>query len=85
MSPLVTFIVLFICFILIRHLYQAFKRIKALEAEVVDLQKNINEHLDMTISMGEIINKLLDISGDHDAELMALRVKNLTAKLKDSK
>lgn len=85
MSPLAFFIVLFICFILIRHMYQAFKRIKALEAEVVDLQKNINDHLDMTISMGEIINKLLDISGDHDAELMALRVKNLTAKLKDSK
>lgn len=83
MSPLVTFIVLFICFILIRHMYQAFKRIKALEAEVVDLQKNMADHLDMTISLSDIVNKLLDISGDHDTELMRLRINNLTSKLKE--
>lgn len=83
MSPLITFIVLFICFELIRRLFQAFKRIKALEAETLELQKHINDHLDMTIAMAETVNKLLDISGDHDAELMALRVKHLTAKLKE--
>jgi hypothetical protein len=83
MSPLATFIVLFICFALIRHMVKAFKRIKALEAEVVDLQKNMNDHLDTTISLSDIVNKLLDISGDHDTELMRLRIQNLTSKLKE--
>lgn len=83
MSPLVTFIVLFICFVLIRHMYQAFQRIKALEAETLELQKHINDILDMTIEVTETVNQLLDISGEHGLELMSLRVKDLTAKLKE--
>ena len=82
MSPLATFIVLVICFELIRHLYRAFKRIRALEADLLETQKNLNDHLDITQELSRVVYKILDISGDHDTELMALRAR--THKLKES-
>jgi hypothetical protein len=75
MSPLVTFVVLVMCFELIRHLVRAVKRIKALEAEVVDLQKNQNEMLDEMISLSDIVKRNHDLLEGHEKEMLMFRSK----------
>lgn len=75
MSPLITFIVLFICFILIRHLYQAFKRIKALEERVTNLEKGLSDTLDQMSTMTEIMQRNNDLLDGHDKELLVMRSK----------
>ena len=75
MSPLVTFIVLFICFELIRHLVRAFKRIRALEGRVTDLEKGLSDTLDQMSTMTEILQRNNDLLDGHDKELFNMRNK----------
>lgn len=75
MSPLITFIVLFICFELIRRLFQAFKRIKALEERVTNLEKGLSDTLDQMSTMTEIMQRNNDLLDGHDKELLVMRSK----------
>ena len=75
MSTLVTFIVLFICFELIRHLVRAFKRIEALEGRVTDLEKGLSDTLDQMSTMTEILQRNNDLLDGHDKELLVMRSK----------
>ena len=75
MSPLVTFIVLFICFELIRRLFGAFKRIEALEGRVTDLEKGLSDTLDQMSTMTEIMQRNTDLLDGHDKELLVMRSK----------
>ena len=75
MSPLVTFIVLFICFELIRHLVRAFERIRALEGRLKDLEKGLSDTLDQMSTMTEILQRNTDLLDGHDKELFNMRNK----------
>ena len=75
MSTLVTFIVLFICFELIRRLFRAFKRIEALEGRVTDLEKGLSDTLDQMSTMTEIMQRNTDLLDGHDKELLVMRSK----------
>jgi len=75
MSPLVTFIVLFICFELISRLFGAFKRIRALEGRLKDLEKGLSDTLDQMSTMTEILQRNTDLLDGHDKELLVMRNK----------
>lgn len=75
MSPLAFFIVFVICLELIRHLYRAVKRIKALEERVTNLEKGLSDTLDQMSVMSEIMQRNNDLLDGHDKELLVMRSK----------
>lgn len=75
MSPLLIFIFVFFTVQFIIYHVRAGKRIRALEANLLDLQKAINQHLDNTLDFTKVMDKVIEVSGDHDKELMSIRAK----------
>lgn len=75
MSPLLAFLFIFftVQFVILHR--RAGKRIRALEADLLDLEKAFNQQLDNAMAITEGVGRLADISNDHDKELIAIRAK----------
>lgn len=67
MSPLLVFILIFSTVSFIQLHFKAGKRIRALEADLLDLQKSHGELIDCTIQLASVVDK----AAEHHAEYLS--------------